>query len=184
MQCWGCSKPYDCEGQTLKFCLLLLSFECYLESGNALFVFFLISVCLLHQYFIECLVGLTYNQVITNKLIGLYWSTGKAFALHNQYRLPLKQLFSKHDWGPFWLTHPVYSFFLIVLCSYSCWCSLSYSKITRFLSLFLSFFQVCSDINKPNGQFILPNDREAVLTFVSTLPIRKVIPFFTLLYNY
>ncbi|KAJ1294538.1 hypothetical protein BS78_01G152900 [Paspalum vaginatum] len=34
--------------------------------------------------------------------------------------------------------------------------------------------KVCSDINKPNGQFILPNDREAVLTFVSTLPIRKI----------
>ncbi|GJN24066.1 hypothetical protein PR202_gb11779 [Eleusine coracana subsp. coracana] len=36
--------------------------------------------------------------------------------------------------------------------------------------------KVCSDINKPNGQFILPNDREAVLTFVSTLPIRKLSP--------
>ncbi|KAF0921982.1 hypothetical protein E2562_020666, partial [Oryza meyeriana var. granulata] len=34
--------------------------------------------------------------------------------------------------------------------------------------------EVCSDINKPNGQFILPNDREAVTTFVSTLPIRKI----------
>ncbi|TVU46154.1 hypothetical protein EJB05_05672, partial [Eragrostis curvula] len=34
--------------------------------------------------------------------------------------------------------------------------------------------KVCSDINKPNGQFILPNDRKAVLTFVSTLPIRKI----------
>lgn len=43
--------------------------------------------------------------------------------------------------------------------------------------------KVCSDINKPNGQFILPNNREAVLTFVSTLPIRKVLPFFALLYN-
>jgi len=37
--------------------------------------------------------------------------------------------------------------------------------------------KVCSDINKPNGQFILPNDREAVLTFVYTLPIRKVLIF-------
>uniref|UniRef100_A0A453HF46 UmuC domain-containing protein n=1 Tax=Aegilops tauschii subsp. strangulata TaxID=200361 RepID=A0A453HF46_AEGTS len=35
--------------------------------------------------------------------------------------------------------------------------------------------KVCSDINKPNGQFILPNDRDAVTTFVSTLPIRKVL---------
>ncbi|CAD6205836.1 unnamed protein product [Miscanthus lutarioriparius] len=34
--------------------------------------------------------------------------------------------------------------------------------------------KVCSDINKPNGQFILPNDQEAVLTCVSTLPIRKI----------
>lgn len=34
--------------------------------------------------------------------------------------------------------------------------------------------QVCSDINKPNGQFILPNDRRAIVTFVSSLPIRKV----------
>ncbi|KAG6489565.1 hypothetical protein ZIOFF_050840 [Zingiber officinale] len=33
---------------------------------------------------------------------------------------------------------------------------------------------VCSDINKPNGQFILPNDRDAVMTFISSLPIRKV----------
>ncbi|KAL9231958.1 hypothetical protein vseg_007116 [Gypsophila vaccaria] len=34
--------------------------------------------------------------------------------------------------------------------------------------------KVCSDINKPNGQFILPNDRTAVMTFISTLPIRKI----------
>lgn len=34
--------------------------------------------------------------------------------------------------------------------------------------------QVCSDINKPNGQFILPSDRMAVMTFISSLPIRKV----------
>ncbi|KAF3333890.1 DNA polymerase kappa isoform X1 [Carex littledalei] len=33
--------------------------------------------------------------------------------------------------------------------------------------------KVCSDINKPNGQFILPNDRGAVMIFVSSLPIRK-----------
>ncbi|THF94316.1 hypothetical protein TEA_004368 [Camellia sinensis var. sinensis] len=33
---------------------------------------------------------------------------------------------------------------------------------------------VCSDINKPNGQFILPNDRMAVMTFISLLPIRKI----------
>ncbi|KAK3011924.1 hypothetical protein RJ639_010502 [Escallonia herrerae] len=34
--------------------------------------------------------------------------------------------------------------------------------------------KVCSDINKPNGQFVLPNDRLAVITFISSLPIRKV----------
>ncbi|XP_060168079.1 DNA polymerase kappa-like isoform X1 [Lycium barbarum] len=34
--------------------------------------------------------------------------------------------------------------------------------------------KVCSDINKPNGQFVLPNDRSAILTFISSLPIRKI----------
>ncbi|KAK1359024.1 DNA polymerase kappa [Heracleum sosnowskyi] len=34
--------------------------------------------------------------------------------------------------------------------------------------------KVCSDINKPNGQFILPNERIAVMTFISSLPIRKI----------
>ncbi|KAI4298561.1 hypothetical protein L6164_032107 [Bauhinia variegata] len=34
--------------------------------------------------------------------------------------------------------------------------------------------KVCSDINKPNGQFVLPNNRMAVVTFVSSLPIRKI----------
>ncbi|XP_043709969.1 LOW QUALITY PROTEIN: DNA polymerase kappa [Telopea speciosissima] len=34
--------------------------------------------------------------------------------------------------------------------------------------------KVCSDINKPNGQFVLPNDRMAVTTFISSLPIRKI----------
>ncbi|XP_073123317.1 DNA polymerase kappa isoform X1 [Henckelia pumila] len=34
--------------------------------------------------------------------------------------------------------------------------------------------KVCSDINKPNGQFLLPNDRMAIMTFVSSLPIRKI----------
>ncbi|GAB2292123.1 hypothetical protein Dimus_026375 [Dionaea muscipula] len=34
--------------------------------------------------------------------------------------------------------------------------------------------KVCSDINKPNGQFVLPNDRVAVMTFISSLPIRKI----------
>ncbi|XP_047317305.1 DNA polymerase kappa [Impatiens glandulifera] len=34
--------------------------------------------------------------------------------------------------------------------------------------------KVCSDINKPNGQFVLRNDRIAVITFISSLPIRKI----------
>ncbi|OUZ99554.1 DNA-repair protein [Macleaya cordata] len=34
--------------------------------------------------------------------------------------------------------------------------------------------KVCSDIKKPNGQFVLPNDRKAVTTFISSLPIRKI----------
>ncbi|KAK6945978.1 DNA polymerase type-Y, HhH motif [Dillenia turbinata] len=34
--------------------------------------------------------------------------------------------------------------------------------------------KVCSDINKPNGQFVLHNDRMAVMTFISSLPIRKI----------
>ncbi|KAK4258847.1 hypothetical protein QN277_005249 [Acacia crassicarpa] len=34
--------------------------------------------------------------------------------------------------------------------------------------------KVCSDINKPNGQFVLPNERMAVVTFISSLPIRKI----------
>uniref|UniRef100_A0A1D1ZAP8 DNA polymerase kappa n=1 Tax=Anthurium amnicola TaxID=1678845 RepID=A0A1D1ZAP8_9ARAE len=34
--------------------------------------------------------------------------------------------------------------------------------------------KVCSDINKPNGQFILPNERKAIMAFISSLPIRKI----------
>nr|XP_011457873.1 PREDICTED: DNA polymerase kappa isoform X2 [Fragaria vesca subsp. vesca] len=34
--------------------------------------------------------------------------------------------------------------------------------------------KVCSDINKPNGQFILPSNRMAVMTFISSLPVRKI----------
>ncbi|VDN95078.1 unnamed protein product [Brugia pahangi] len=34
--------------------------------------------------------------------------------------------------------------------------------------------KVCSDINKPNGQYRLLNEREAVLTFLKDLPIRKI----------
>ncbi|KAL8541590.1 hypothetical protein ACS0TY_002742 [Phlomoides rotata] len=34
--------------------------------------------------------------------------------------------------------------------------------------------KVCSDINKPNGQFVLPNERATCMTFISSLPIRKI----------
>ena len=34
--------------------------------------------------------------------------------------------------------------------------------------------KVSSDINKPNGQYIVPPSREAVLAFIDTLPTRKV----------
>uniref|UniRef100_A0A915J324 DNA polymerase kappa n=1 Tax=Romanomermis culicivorax TaxID=13658 RepID=A0A915J324_ROMCU len=34
--------------------------------------------------------------------------------------------------------------------------------------------KICSDKNKPNGQFCLSNDRDKILKFVSNLPIRKV----------
>lgn len=34
--------------------------------------------------------------------------------------------------------------------------------------------KICSDMNKPNGQFYLDSDREEIIKFVSTLPIRKV----------
>ena len=34
--------------------------------------------------------------------------------------------------------------------------------------------KVCSDRNKPDGQFILENSREAVMDFMQQLPIRKI----------
>ncbi|KAK4025234.1 hypothetical protein OUZ56_014309 [Daphnia magna] len=34
--------------------------------------------------------------------------------------------------------------------------------------------KVCSDKNKPNGQFVLENTREAVMEFIKDLPIRKI----------
>ncbi|XP_063877300.1 DNA polymerase kappa-like [Scylla paramamosain] len=34
--------------------------------------------------------------------------------------------------------------------------------------------KVCSDLNKPNGQYYLPPDRDRILEFISSLPIRKV----------
>ena len=34
--------------------------------------------------------------------------------------------------------------------------------------------KVCSNINKPNGQFLLPSDRQTIIDFMKTLPTRKV----------
>eukprot|EP00898_Chlorokybus_atmophyticus_P001489 jgi/Chlat1/2340/Chrsp17S00177 len=34
--------------------------------------------------------------------------------------------------------------------------------------------KVCSDINKPNGQYALPSERAAITAFITTLPIRKI----------
>jgi len=34
--------------------------------------------------------------------------------------------------------------------------------------------KICSNKNKPNGQFRIPNERAAVMSFISTLPVRKV----------
>ncbi|EXJ96031.1 DNA polymerase kappa subunit [Capronia coronata CBS 617.96] len=34
--------------------------------------------------------------------------------------------------------------------------------------------KICSNKNKPNGQFRIPNDRNAVMSFISALPVRKV----------
>ncbi|EMD89841.1 hypothetical protein COCC4DRAFT_185506 [Bipolaris maydis ATCC 48331] len=34
--------------------------------------------------------------------------------------------------------------------------------------------KICSNINKPNGQFLLPSDRQTIMDFMRTLPTRKV----------
>ena len=34
--------------------------------------------------------------------------------------------------------------------------------------------KICSNMNKPNGQFVLPRDREAIMAFMRDLPCRKV----------
>ncbi|KAK2596842.1 hypothetical protein N8I77_012732 [Diaporthe amygdali] len=34
--------------------------------------------------------------------------------------------------------------------------------------------KICSNVNKPNGQFVLPNDRVAIMAFMRDLPCRKV----------
>jgi len=34
--------------------------------------------------------------------------------------------------------------------------------------------KICSNLNKPNGQYLLPSDRDAIVNFMRELPIRKV----------
>lgn len=34
--------------------------------------------------------------------------------------------------------------------------------------------KICSDLHKPDGQFMLERDRKSVIDFIDTLPIRKV----------
>ncbi|CCD62143.1 DNA polymerase kappa [Caenorhabditis elegans] len=34
--------------------------------------------------------------------------------------------------------------------------------------------KICSDLNKPNGQYVLENDKNAIMEFLKDLPIRKV----------
>ncbi|KAF5180838.1 Dna polymerase kappa [Thalictrum thalictroides] len=55
---------------------------------------------------------------------------------------------------------------------------LSHQTISiSFLFRIIAFFscrKVCSDINKPNGHFVLRNDRIAVMAFISALPIWKI----------
>ncbi|PWA89561.1 zinc finger, BED-type [Artemisia annua] len=59
----------------------------------------------------------------------------------------------------------------IIWSSY-CWCT---AKHNRWWSIGANCLlnKVCSEINKPNGQFLLPNDRDAIMIFISSLPIRK-----------
>lgn len=34
--------------------------------------------------------------------------------------------------------------------------------------------KICSNLNKPNGQYLMPNDRTAIMAFMRDLPCRKV----------
>ena len=38
----------------------------------------------------------------------------------------------------------------------------------------LKLAKLCSDVNKPNGQFRLENNRQSILDFIENLPIRKI----------
>ena len=34
--------------------------------------------------------------------------------------------------------------------------------------------KIASDVNKPNGQCVVPSDRKAILSFLDELPVRKI----------
>ena len=42
------------------------------------------------------------------------------------------------------------------------------------ISCNLRLAKLCSDINKPNGQFKLDSERDTILKFIENLPIRKI----------
>ncbi|RHY25907.1 hypothetical protein DYB32_008014 [Aphanomyces invadans] len=47
------------------------------------------------------------------------------------------------------------------------------ASIPKLAKVSLPPFHVCSDINKPNGQYVLPFNRDAIVKFVHHLPVRK-----------
>ncbi|RYH20321.1 DNA polymerase IV [archaeon] len=53
---------------------------------------------------------------------------------------------------------------------------LDYTHLTSSAGLANNFSlaKICADINKPNGQYMLPGSREAVLSFLSPLSVRKI----------
>ena len=55
---------------------------------------------------------------------------------------------------------------------------LLFSFIHSFIHSFIYFFnsfQVCSDMNKPNGQYLLPPVQSEILDFTWSLSIRNTI---------
>lgn len=60
-------------------------------------------------------------------------------------------------------------------------CHLTFTTLGIGPNMMLS--KVCSDKNKPNGQYRLPSTRDAVMEFVQDLPVRKVQYTLVLLIN-
>lgn len=42
--------------------------------------------------------------------------------------------------------------------------------------------KICSDINKPNGQYFLPMDRDSIMEFTKNLSLRKVMIYLSLFF--